>query len=199
MDALPAPPDARRTVELVARLKAHDDQAWRELYALYRDELLCSIRLRLGPRLRDLLQTEDVLQSATLEAFRAIPRFEDRGPGSLRAFLHRVVLNKLRDRADTATAKKRAGAVPLTESLEAVVSGEPPGYRDAARWESIERALSRLPPDMRDAIVRRRFEGLSCAEAAELSGRSEVAERKLYSRAMARLAVLASPDRESPE
>ena len=113
MDRLPTPPDERRTVELLEDLRAADEGAWSELYRRYHDELLLLVRRRLGRRLRSVLESEDVLQSVALEAFRALPGFEHRGEGSLRRFLRQLVLNKIRDRADTFGAAKRAGGVPL--------------------------------------------------------------------------------------
>ena len=194
MTGFPNAPDEPRTIELLDRLHDGDEQAWTELYGLYHDELLFTIRMNLGTRLRAALESEDVLQSAALEAFKALPRFEHRGEGSLRAFMHRLVLNKIRDRADTYSAKKRSGAVPLTDSMEARIpspEGEPT-YRDSERFVRLERCMERLPPEMRQIVLLRKVEGLSGKEAAERMNRSEVAGRKAYSRAMARLALMMS-------
>lgn len=189
MTVLPDGPSEARTLELLGRLRENEPTAWHELYALYRDELLLVVRLELGDRLRRCLESEDVLQSAALEAFKALPRFEYRGAGSLRAYLHRIVLNTIRDRADHFAAKKRAGAVPLTESVAEGLAETGPVYHDAPRFLALERAMLELPMDMREVIVLRRVQGLSSKEAATQMGRSDEATRKLYSRAMARLAM----------
>ncbi|MBI5850758.1 MAG: sigma-70 family RNA polymerase sigma factor [Planctomycetes bacterium] len=189
MTALPDGPPDTKTLELLARLHEDDTAAWGELYGLYRDELLLAIRLNLGERLRSCLESEDVLQSAALEAFRALPRFEYRGKGSLRAYLHRVVLNTIRDRADYFTARRRQRSVPLTDSIADGLATDEPRYRDAPRYERLEKAMTTLPEEMRTVIVLRRIHGLSSKEAAERMGRSDDATRKLYSRAMARLAM----------
>jgi RNA polymerase sigma-70 factor, ECF subfamily len=200
MSAFPTPPSEGRTIELVQRLHDSDPEAWTELYRLYHDELLFTIRVNLGARLRTALQSEDVLQSVAIEAFKALPQFVHRGPGSLSGFLRRLVLNKIRDRADHFAAKKRSGSVPLTDSVLATLGGDQePRYFDAERFERLERGLALLPDDMRRVLLLRKVEGLGSQEVAERLQRSEVAARKLYSRALARLSLLMGVDREAHE
>jgi RNA polymerase sigma-70 factor (ECF subfamily) len=197
MSSFPTPPDERRTVELLADLRAADDEAWSELYRRHHDELLFLVRRRLGPRLRLVLESEDVLQSVALEAFRALPRFEHRGEGSLRRFLHALVLNKIRDRADTFGAAKRQGGVPLTDSVMASTpaparpdeaQGAPLEFFDQS-YDRLERCLARLPGQMQTVLVLRKLEGWSSKETAERMEKSDEAVRKLYSRALARLSA----------
>lgn len=188
---IPAPPDERTTLDLVARMRRGDERAWQDLYDRYRDELLLAIRSQLGPRLRSALQSEDVLQSVALEAFRRMPRFEDRGQGSLRGLLHLLVRRKVVDQARAAGRGARGRSGPLTDSLagRAAAPVPEPVYRDP-RYLRLERALQALPPDLREVIRLRRFEGLSGKETAERLGRSDEATRKLHSRALARLSLL---------
>lgn len=192
MSPLPASLDDGATRELVRRVQAGEQQAWTELYQGYRDELLFYVRARLGRRLRSAVESEDVLQSVALAAFRAMPRFEPRGKGSLRRFLHVLVLNSIRDRADALGAAKRDGAVqPLDAQLAERLATAPPGqlsYRDPV-YERLERALAELPDEMREVVLLRRVEERSSREVAERLGKSDEAVRKLYSRALARLSV----------
>jgi len=143
--------------------------------------------------LRASLESEDVLQSVALEAFKALPRFRPHGPGSLRHYLHKMVVNKIRDRADYFSAQKRAGTVPLSdEELERLPGhgGQVPEYYDGARFEELERNLERLPPEMERVLILRRVDGLSSKETARVLGKSDDAVRKLYSRAIARLTLM---------
>ena len=194
MSPFPSSPGENRTLELLGRIHDGNDEAWNELYHLYHDELLFTIRMNLATGLRSALESEDVLQSVALEAFKALPRFEHRGEGSLRAFLHRLVLNKIRDRADTFKAKKRAGTVPLTDTMEPRIpgAGGELTYHDSDRFSQLERCLNHLSPEMRQVVVLRKVEGLTGKEAAGRMNRSEVAERKAYSRAIARLTLMMS-------
>ena len=180
MDQFPTPPDERQTLEVLRRIRNGENEAWDELYQRFRDELLFAIRANLGPRLRSAMQSEDVLQSVALEAFLEVPRFEDRGEGSLRGFLNRLMIHKIRDRARGLNTAKRRGAVPLSEELVEGLSasGDEPGYHDP-RYVALERGLQQLPEEMREVIVLRKIEGLSSKEASERMGRSDDATRKL--------------------
>ncbi len=189
----PPPHDAEsKSLEILHRIRAGEEQGWQELYRVYHDEMLFVARAQLGPRLRCVLETEDVFQSVALDALQSLRRFEYRGTGSLRSYLHRMVINKIRDRADTWKAKKRAGSVALTEGMAEKLAQpeDEPGYFEAARYEKLEAALERLPDEMRAAVVLRRIEGLNGRETAERLGKTEAATRKLYSRALARLGAM---------
>jgi RNA polymerase sigma-70 factor (ECF subfamily) len=192
MDAdglFPPETDPSATREVLARIRSGDRSAFDELYHRWRDELLFVARARLGARLRGFLDSEDILQSVALEAFTELPRFVPRHDGSLRKFLHQLVVRKIQDRAETMNARKRAGAVPLTDSVpdSLTIQGEP-GYHDRARFERLERGLALLPEEMRQVLVLRKVEGLSGKEAAAALGRSDAATRQLYARALSRLA-----------
>jgi RNA polymerase sigma-70 factor (ECF subfamily) len=192
MATFPTPPDEQFTLELLGQIREGDQEAWDRLYRRYHDELLFAVRARLGGRLRSYLESEDVLQSVALEAFVALPNFEHRGQGSLRHFLHRLILNKIRDRADYFGAQKRSGSVPLTDQLEENLptGQDEPQYLDGDKYDRLEQGLQKLPEDLRTVVILRKVEGLSSKEAATEMGKSDVATRKLYSRAMAKLAAL---------
>ena len=179
------------TVDLLARIRAGDDAAWEALYRRYHDDLLFAVRAHLGPGMRSKLESEDVLQSVAIQALKALPSFEPRGPGSLRHYLHKMIVNKIRDRADYHAAAKRGGGVRLaTSELQRLPDGAEPTYHDGARFEQLERALRLLPPEMERVIVLRKVDGLTSKETAEALGKSDAAVRKLYSRAIARLGAL---------
>jgi len=178
------------TVELLARIREGDDSAWEALYSRYHDDLLFAVRAHLGPAMRAKLESEDVLQSVAIQALRTLPSFEPRGPGSLRHYLHKMIVNKIRDRADYHTAAKRGGAVRLaTTELQRLPDGAPE-YEDGTRFDQLEHAMRLLPPDMERVLVLRKVDGLTSKEAAEVLGKSDEAVRKLYSRAVARLGAL---------
>jgi RNA polymerase sigma-70 factor (ECF subfamily) len=179
-------------------LQQGDRDAWSELYARYHDQLLLTIRLRLGRGLRGHLQSEDILQSVALEAFLELGAFEYRGAKSLERFLSQLVIHKIRDRADTFGAQKRAGTVPLDERLASEIAApesDPLQYLDAERYERLERGLNSLPTDLREVLVLRKFDGLSSQEIAARLGKSDEAVRKTYSRALARLSLLVTNER----
>ena len=194
MDGLPKAPDESASLDIVARIQDGDDEAWAELYRRYHDQLLFTVRMRLGAGLRAVLQSEDVFQSVAVDAFEALQRFEYRGPGSLERFLKQMVLNKIRDRAKYFGAEKRAGAQPLDEATAASLGAEENavGYHEAETYERLERAIRALPEDMREVLLLRKIEGLSSLEVAEAVGKSDAAVRQLASRAMAKVAAAMS-------
>ncbi len=192
-------PSDQETLDLVDRIQRGEEGAWDALYRRYHDELLFVVRMNLGKKLRGALESEDVLQSVALAAFRALPDFEPNGPDSMRRFLHTLVLNKIRDRADHFGAQKRAGGVQLTDTIAAALGGDagPPTYYESERFERLERALRQLPEDMREVVLLRKIDDMPSKEVARLVGSSDAAVRKLYSRAMARLTLLLGEDAAS--
>ena len=192
-------PDAQPelSTELVRRIHAGDRAAWDGLYRRYHDALLFTVRARLGPRLRSCLQSEDVLQSVFEDALRDLERFEPRGPGSLRHWLHACVENKIRARADYHDAGLRGRVQSAGSRLDALDAGEDVDYFESERFGRLELALDRLPADMREVVILRAVEGLSNVETASLVGKTPEAASKLYNRALARLGGMIAPQERS--
>lgn len=187
---LPEPPDEPGSLDLLRQLRAGESSAFGQLYRRHRDELLLAVRAGMGPRLRAAMQSEDVLQSCAMEAFAVLQRSAEPPAGGFSGLLRRLVRHRLVDRARALHRQKRAGAVSMTDSVAANLSTpSPPSYADP-RYERLERTLRALPDELREVIRWRRFEGLSSQEVAARTGRSDEAVRKLFSRAMARLALL---------
>jgi RNA polymerase sigma-70 factor (ECF subfamily) len=184
--AFPVGPSESKTLELLSRVRGGEDGAWNELFRRHHDQLLFAVRMRLGPDLRKHLQSVDIFQSVALESLRALEGFEYRGPGSLNRFLNTLVTNKIRDRADTFRAHKRAGTVPLPDDIS---SAPESAYQDPELYERLERSLASLPEDFREVLLLRKVEGLSSKEVAERLDKSDEAVRKSYSRALARLTL----------
>ena len=187
----PEVPGDEATLELVRRLRGGEEEAWRELYRRYHDDLLFAVRLHLGPALRGALESEDILQSVALDTLRALPAYEHRQPGGLRAWLHLRVVNKIRDRAAHFGAQKRAGGVPLGQEHESrLAAQDEPTYLAGERFVKLESCMRRLPPEMARVLLLRKVDGLTSKEAAAVLKKSDEATRKLYSRALARLTLL---------
>jgi RNA polymerase sigma-70 factor (ECF subfamily) len=181
------------SLELVRRIQSGDDEAWEALYLRYRDQLLLSIRCRLGPQLRSRLESEDILHSVFKDALSDLHRFRPQNSDSLNHYLHACVLNKIRSKADYFTAKKRSGEIPLSDSIIERIPNPPgaePRYSQIGLYGRLEQAILELPEEMREIILLRRIESLPNQEAAQVMGKSPEATSKLYNRALARLAVL---------
>lgn len=114
---------------------------------------------------------EDVVQDASLRAFRAIRSFTG---GSARAWLLTIVRNT----AYSWLRKNRPAAVVTVEDLEAVELAQAnPGDPDAetpeaafsarADAEQLRAAIAALPPPFRETLVLRDIEGLDYREIAQ--------------------------------
>jgi RNA polymerase sigma-70 factor (ECF subfamily) len=191
MEAFPPPPDERASLDLVKRLSAGEDEAWRELYRRHRDRMLFAIRMRMGRELRAFVQSEDILQSVARDAWRGLREFQYRGPGSLERYLWVLIANKLRDRADSARVPGRSGHQPFDTLLSETVAapGTEPGYSDPVAYERLERALAGLPEDLREILLLRKVDGYSSQAVASRLGKSDDGVRKATSRALAILAT----------
>jgi RNA polymerase sigma factor (sigma-70 family) len=185
---LPEPPDDLQSLELLHRLRRGDAAAFDVLYRRHRDELLLAVRAGMGPRLREAMQSEDVLQSVALEAFEVLRR--EQPQAGFTGLLRRLVRHRLIDRARATVRQRRTGLVACDGGLAAEpATPVPPSYHDP-RYLQLEQALQRLPADQREVLRLRRFDGLSSQEVAARTGRSDDAVRKTFSRAMARLTLL---------
>ena len=141
---------------------------------------------RLPAHLRDLADTQDLVQESLIQTFTRLEHFEYRGEGALHAYLRQVLLNRIRGEL------RRAGRRPATIELgEEHLDPAPSPLEHAIGREGLERyeaALARLRPPDRDAIIARFELGMSYEELAEtLEKRSVEAARKTTERAVRRL------------
>jgi RNA polymerase sigma-70 factor (TIGR02960 family) len=189
---------------VLARARAGDQQAFRELTDPHRRELQLHCYRMLG----SVQDAEDALQETLLAAWRGLARFE--GRASLRAWLYRIATNRCLNALRDSGRRPPPAPVAPFEPPEPTRRGEPTWlqpYPDlllegiaeaspgpAARYqakEAIELAfvagLQRLPPRQRAALVLRDVLGFPTAEAAAMLGSSEAAVKAALQRARAAL------------
>lgn len=182
------------TLALVKRAQEGDQEAYDQLFSQAAERVLLFIRARLGRRLRDQLESMDVLQETYLEAHRAFDRFELKGEHGFARWLCRIAENRIRGLAGHYGAKKRAPAKKdhrqISQVLEELkLSGTGP-VTAAARLESrrtLENALSELEDDAREVLLYRFFQNRNIDDIASLMGRSPSAVRRLLGRSMKQL------------
>jgi len=195
---LPEGFDNEETATFVASAKAGDPDALNELFARYHSIMVEVARRRIGPRLRQKEEPQDLAQTTFREAARDFQRYEYRGPGSLLRWLIQILQNKIRDKAEFYAAGKRDSSLetaldaPIDRSGEFSSAPEPPSpdlsvtrlvQRDE-RFRLLRDALGQLSPEYRQAIALVFFEGLTLREAGRrMGGRSEDALRMLLRRA----------------
>jgi RNA polymerase sigma-70 factor (ECF subfamily) len=189
------------TRTLVVRAQAGDRVALDTLFGRHLARLRAALRRRLGPRYRgSLLDSEDAVQDAALAALRRFPAFEYRGSGSFLAWLLKGAEFEVRHRLREQAARKpglrdgpEAQQVDEDALRQAPARGESPSQIAAAHEleDRVMACVEKLPPQQRDALVLRRYFGLSTDEIREEMGVGTAgAVRALLSRAQARLAGL---------
>lgn len=198
------PPSSRI---LLTRVRAGDDDAYREMFARYTERLEKRMVSALGPKLRRRLGVDDLLQDVWTQFSRNAGRLEYRGGGSLYRWLCRVADNVVRmaQRAHVVsdcravaredTFQPAPGSSGFEARLPASIDPSPSAAAsNTERLEALSRLLGRLSDDHRGVIRLVYVERRSVADAAQVLERSPNAVKKLLGRAMARCAELAASD-----
>jgi RNA polymerase sigma-70 factor (TIGR02960 family) len=185
----------------LARARAGDDEAFRELTEPHRRELQVHCYRILG----SLQDAEDLVQETLLAAWRGLEAFE--GRSSVRAWLYRIATNRCLD-ALRARSRRPREVPAMIEPPEPTRRTEPiwlEPYPDvlledlpdrspgpAARYEGREAielafivALQILPPSQRAALVLRDVLGFRTAEVAEMLDTGELSVKGALQRARA--------------
>ena len=150
-------------VELVARAKTGDTDAFEVLVKRYRNEVFAlSYHF-----VRNREQAWDVSQEVFIKAHNALARF--RGDASFKTWLMRITANQCKDYLK----KRRLETVSFDDSryaADAPTHVLPPDRSLEAReiGEAVQKALDKLSHKHRTAFVLREFEGLSYEEMAQV-------------------------------
>ena len=151
--------------QLVERIRNKDQQAMKQLYLLYVEEL-SSVCHRYVSAEDD---AKDVLQNSFVKIFKSIPAMEYRGETSFKGWLRKVVVNEslnfLRER-------KRFMWVTLDTANVLVEEDEEPDVERVSPDE-LHRLISELPDGYRTVLNLRVFEGYSHKTIAEMLGIKE--------------------------
>jgi RNA polymerase sigma-70 factor (ECF subfamily) len=179
---------------LIRRAGSGDEDAFEILFDRYAGALRAWIGQSLSGRLRRKVSVADVLQEARITALARCLDFEDRGRGSARAWLFKIVEHKIRDAVRRYAGTAKRGAVREVTRGErpdtARFAAEGPSPSEVAGagelGERLREALLALPEDYREVLRLARLEELPLREVAARMGRSREAVKKLYGRALSR-------------
>jgi RNA polymerase sigma-70 factor (ECF subfamily) len=195
--------DLTRSVDLVQQAQSGDRDALNRLFARYYERVRRIVRLRLGRRLRETVDSGDILQETFIHAVKAFQNFEVREDASLTNWLSRLAERQIIAQADFHGAKKRdiKKRVPLQapsgedETFEVVHLDDQ--TRPLERLENAEQAgiveacIEELSDEHRELIILRNYAGASWEAVAEELGRpSAAAARMMHARAMVELGKL---------
>jgi RNA polymerase sigma factor (sigma-70 family) len=172
------------TLTLWQKARGGDQEAYDRLFAIYSDRTLLFIRARLGPRLRAVVESRDILQDTYLAAHLDFSSFDYKDDGAFGRWLCRIIENRIRDLGDYWGARKRQViALPEPEPETGPVTA----VDRAERRQALLRGIDALSEDHRLVLLLRYFEGLDVEETARRMNRSNGAVRKLTARALAEL------------
>ena len=188
------------TEDLLRRAREGSREAFGLLLGGCGERLLTLIRLRLGPNLRQRVDSRDVLQATLLKALVHIDGFRGERRESLMAWLARIAQNEIRDLAAFHGRQRRQvdqtvalGGTLELDRLAADLRSETSRIALDERSAQLLAALEALSPEHREVILLRQLEELPFAEIAGRMGRSPDACRMLLARAMATLTISLVP------
>jgi RNA polymerase sigma-70 factor (ECF subfamily) len=187
---------SERTEDLLRKARGGSREALGILLGGRGERLLALIRLRLGPALRQRVESRDVLQATLLKALLHIDGFRGSGGASLMAWLARIAQNEIRDLAAFHGRQRRelgrtadVGGAQELDRLAADVRSQTSRIALDERSARLVAALEALSEEHREVILLRQLEELPFAEIARRTGRSPDACRMLLARAMAALTL----------
>ena len=196
-------PNTYATATLLLHIQQGDDQAIDRLYRRYQDRVLTAVRYRLGRKLRQKIESADVVQEVLLGALKKVESFEFRTEGAFLHYLNRLVENRIRDEARHWDAGKReigkehplvakrsdadGNLLTLEDDHCPTPSSIVSAKEDYARLELAMDQLGTLNPEYRELIVAAKLEGMTYAEIAAELGKSRDAVRMQLNRAMMEL------------
>jgi RNA polymerase sigma-70 factor (ECF subfamily) len=192
--------DARVTEQTLARARAGDQDAFRDLTDRHRRELQLHIYRIVG----STQDAEDILQETLLAAWRGLDQFE--GRASVRAWLYRIATNRSLDALRASRRRPEDQRMnqmpeptrwnepvwlePYPDVLLEGVEDEAPGPE--ARYETKEAialafivGLQHLPAQQRAVLVLRDVLGYRAGEVSEMLETSEASVNSLLRRARA--------------
>jgi len=160
--------------ELVERIRNHDQQAMRQLYQRYVEQLT-SVCYRYVPTEED---TKDVLQNSFVKIFTLLPAFEYRGEVPFMSWMTRIVVHEaiglLRER-------KKLRFVDLDKISPQQLGEDAEPDASPLLPDELHSLISELPDGYRLVLNLYVFEGYSHKQIAELLGiREGTSASQLY-------------------
>jgi len=193
------------TSDLLARARAGDGDAFRELTEPYRRELQVHCYRMLG----SFQDAEDILQDTLLAAWQGLAGYEARA--SVRTWLYRIATNRCLNALRSASRRPaQAWGNPAIEPPEPTQLGEvtwlqpyPDELLPEARYEQTEAmslafvtALQRLPERQRAVLILREVLGYRATEVADMLDATVESVNSLLKRARATLQRSPTGDQE---
>jgi len=171
--------------EQINRLKAGNEDSFKRLVELYKDNVLNTCY----HFLHNELDAEDLAQEVFIEVFRSIDHFRENA--QLSTWIYRIAVNKSLDFVRKKKRKKRfsfvvslAGFGEEEKELPLPAPSNPQtDLEQKERIQILNQAISSLPENQKVAITLSKYEGFSNKEIAEIMDTSVSAVESLIHRA----------------
>jgi RNA polymerase sigma-70 factor (ECF subfamily) len=201
-EQLPSPLESNPDI-LLARARAGDTDSLGRLLEFYRAYLRLVARSMVYPALRTRVDPSDLVQETFQKAHGDFDRFAGSGERAMVAWLRAILIRSLADQVKRHRAQERDHR--RQESLESLLDragqaafeaiGAPistPSSIVSRREQAVllAQAVERLPAHYREVFLLRNVEHVPFDEVAERMGRTPVAVRKLWTRAMMALKAM---------
>jgi RNA polymerase sigma-70 factor (ECF subfamily) len=179
-----------------------DEDAARQLFDRYADQLVLLARKRISQRLASRIDAEDIVQSVFRTFFHRAKQgqFHLEEPDDVCKLLARITVHKtfrqiaFHRRAKRDASQETAQGDDSQDMLLKLLAGEPTPEEAAAFVDQLEHFFASLTPEQR-RILELRMEGYSNVEIAEQLG---ITDRKIR-RIMERVRALAEKEGLTPE
>ncbi|MGE5580979.1 MAG: RNA polymerase sigma factor [Bacillota bacterium] len=153
-------------LELIAKAKNGDKQAFGELALIYRKSI-CGLAYRITG---DLHEAEDITQNVFIRAYLALPNFSPNHEGAFKSWLLTITSRLCIDYTRNRRFGRSWGEAPSYQELDGLPARDdiPQSIIEAEDKRSLQRALLRLPPNYRMVITLKYMEELDYREIAEI-------------------------------
>ena len=190
----PKSSDLTETFTLVRQAKSGENEALGRLFNRYYERVRKIARLRLGEKLRGVLDSDDILQETFIGAIKTFDRFEMRDEASMINWLARIAERAIIAAANHFSAAKRAQEKQVRidaddsqdRGLQVPDNRRGPGtsVEEKEQERIIEECISELPEDYRELIVLKDYLDYGWEEVArEHSRPSADAARMMHAKA----------------
>lgn len=174
------------TKELIQAARLGDVHAWNRLDRRYRIALSLFLRGRIPNGARRRFDTEDVLQSTFMTAFRELDSYEYRGQGSFLSWMVQILRRRLNTRLRTVKTEKRdiGRDQPLTPGSEGLSASPSELLFSAENQALLMQAVADLPDRHREVVTLHFFDKKTRAQIARDLDISVRTVRRLVSEAI---------------
>jgi RNA polymerase sigma-70 factor (ECF subfamily) len=164
----PAKPRDHKEADLVARLKAGDPPAFRELVERYQSKIYRATYGILGNR----EDADEIAQEVFAKVYVSIGSFGSRS--SLYTWIYRIAVNEcygfLRRKRLKVVYESDTADNALSMRIQSVADPRPVTDRAVMQRDFVNKLLARVPEDDRLLLLLKEVEGFSLAELSEMTG-----------------------------